>query len=81
MKVLAQWAMASRKQATVAAAICLALPMLFWLGSALLVLVVLRHGQREGMLVGLWALLPAIAWFAVGDFTPFLPLWVLLCWR
>ncbi len=71
MKVLAQWAMASRKQATVAAAICLALPMLFWLGSALLALVVLRHGQREGMLVGLWALLPAIAWFAVGDFTPF----------
>lgn len=71
MKVLAQWAMASRKQATVAAALCLALPMLFWLGSALLALVVLRHGQREGMLVGLWALLPSIAWFAVGDFTPF----------
>lgn len=70
MKALAQWAMSGRWQATVAAGLCLALPLLFWIGAALLALVILRQGWREGSSVVLWALLPAIAWFAMGDPTP-----------
>ena len=72
MKALAQWAMNGQRQATLAAAICLALPMLFWLGAALLALVILRQGFREGNSVVMWALLPAIAWLAAGDPTPLL---------
>lgn len=72
MKALAQWAMSGRWQATVAAGLCLALPLLFWIGAALLALVILRQGWREGSQVVLWALLPAIAWLAIGDPTPLL---------
>lgn len=70
MRVLAQWAMNSRKQAIFAAMLCFALPLLFWLGSAILALVVLRQGWREGGWAVLWAVLPCIAWFALGEPTP-----------
>lgn len=72
MKALAQWAMKGRWQATVAAAGCFAIPLLFWLGAAVVALVILRHGLREGGKVVLWSLLPAIAWLAMGDPTPLL---------
>lgn len=67
---LAQWAMRSRKQAILAALICLATPLLFWLGAAILALCVLRQGLEGSRLVVMWASLPAIAWFAVGDPLP-----------
>lgn len=70
MKALAQWAMKGRWQATAAAAGCLAVPLLFWTGAAVLALVILRHGFRESGQVVLWSLLPAIAWSAAGDTLP-----------
>jgi len=72
MKALAQWAMKGRWQATVAATLCLAIPVLFWLGAAIQALVLLRHGLSQGGRVVLWSLLPAVAWAAAGDPTPIL---------
>jgi len=72
MKKLAQWAMSGRWQATVAAGACLAFPLLFWLGAALLALVILRYGWQQAGQVVLWALLPGITWLAMGDPTPLL---------
>lgn len=72
MKALAQWAMKGRWQATVAATLCLAIPILFWLGAAIQALVLLRHGLSQGGRVVLWSLLPAVAWAAAGDPTPIL---------
>ena len=72
MKKLAQWAMTGRWQATVAAGACLAIPLLFWLGAAILALVILRYGWQQAAQVVLWALLPGITWLAMGDPTPLL---------
>ncbi|ASP38419.1 hypothetical protein CHH28_06915 [Bacterioplanes sanyensis] len=62
--------MTSRTQATVAAGAALAIPLLFWLGAAIVALVTLRQGAAEGSRVLMWASLPGIAWFAAGDPTP-----------
>lgn len=62
--------MQNRRQATIAASLCLAVPLLFWLGAAVLALVVLRQGLKESQPVVMWSLLPAIAWFASGDPMP-----------
>jgi hypothetical protein len=70
MTALAQWAMGSRLRVILVAALLLVIPILFWLGAALLALVILRQGCREGVRVSLWAGLPALAWFAAGDPTP-----------
>ena len=70
MLSIARWAMASRTQATVAAGAALAIPLLFWLGAAIVALVTLRHGAAEGSRVFMWASLPGIAWLAAGDPTP-----------
>lgn len=72
MKALAQWAMTGRWQATAAAGLSLAVPLLFWIGAAVLALVILRQGFRDGGRVVLWSLLPAVAWLAAGDPTPLL---------
>lgn len=70
MKALAQWAMQSRLRVTVLAFVCAALPVFFWLSAALVGLVVLRQGGRDGRAVLAWSVLPAIAWFSVGDPSP-----------
>ncbi|WP_369855399.1 hypothetical protein [Candidatus Thalassolituus haligoni] len=72
MKKLAQWAMQSRLQAILVAAIAFAIPMLFWLGAALQALVLLRQPSRDSVPVVLWSSLPALAWLAAGDPTPVL---------
>lgn len=72
MTNLAQWAMNSRKQALLAAIICLTIPFLFWIGAALLSLYLLRQGFTDSRFVIMWAILPALAWFAVGDPLPLL---------
>src|SRR5690554_8217807 len=48
----------------------MATPLLFWIGAALVGLVILRHGWRDGRSVLIWAVLPAIAWASIGDPTP-----------
>ena len=62
--------MSSRKQAIIAATLCLTIPMMFWLGAAVLALVVLRQSWEDARAVVLWSLLPAIAWFSIGDPLP-----------
>src|SRR5690554_6369069 len=70
MKAFAQWAMQSRLRATATAFVCMATPLLFWLGAALVGLVILRQGWRGGRNVLAWAVLPAIAWVSIGAPTP-----------
>lgn len=69
MKAFAQWAMESRLRITATAFVCMAFPLLFWLGSALIGLVILRQGWRDARSIFFWAVLPAVAWAFVGEFS------------
>lgn len=66
MKGLAAFVMRGRVQASGAAAIASALPLVSWIGAAIVALIVLRQGLKEGALVSLWAALPLIVAFQVG---------------
>ena len=60
--------MRGRPQAVGAAVVTTALPLLNWLGTAIVSLVILRKGLSEGMLVLAFAILPlAVASYFVGD--------------
>ncbi|MFL0807452.1 MAG: hypothetical protein K6L60_09205 [Oceanobacter sp.] len=72
MNNLARWSMQSRMNATLAISACFAIPLLFWIGAALVALVLMRQGWKESAQVVLWSALPAIGWFAAGDPTPLL---------
>jgi hypothetical protein len=54
-------------QAGGVAAVTTAVPLLFWIGAAVVGLVVLRLGLRQGLNIGLWALLPALGWALYGQ--------------
>lgn len=73
-KALARWAMAERRNAIIAIAATLAIPLLFWLGAAIAALSILRHGFKEASQVVLWGALPSVAWLAMGDSTPLITL-------
>jgi hypothetical protein len=75
MRGLAQYAMSGRRQAIIAAFVCGLIPLLNMLTPAILALVLLRHGQRETVLVTAWAALPLVGWALMGDITPL----ILLC--
>jgi hypothetical protein len=70
MRALAQYAMNGRRQAIVAAMLVGIIPMVNLLSPALIGLVCLRHGPREALLVGAWAVLPLLGWASAGDITP-----------
>lgn len=72
MNNLARWAMQNGRNATLASAICFAVPLLFWAGAALWALVLMRQGWKEGLYVILWSAIPAMGWFYAGDPTPLL---------
>ncbi len=73
MRALAEYAMRGYPQAALAVVLTTALPFLFWIGAALVALVTLRRGWRDGILVGVWALAPALAWFlGLNDSSPLL---------
>ena len=74
MRKLAQYAMRGNKQATMVAVLFAIIPVLFWISAALVALVILRKGYRDGAQVFMWSLLPAIAWWSNGDPTPTLTL-------
>lgn len=74
MRKLAQYAMRGNKQATMVAVLFAIIPVLFWISAALVALVILRKGYRDGAQVFIWSLLPAIAWWSNGDPTPALTL-------
>ncbi|WP_100640101.1 hypothetical protein [Marinobacter salexigens] len=66
MRALAQFVMRGPLQASGVAAVTTAIPLLFWIGAAVVGLVVLRLGISQGLNIGLWALLPALGWSVFG---------------
>lgn len=67
MRALAQYVMRGPLQAGGVAAVTTAVPLLFWIGAAVVGLVTLRLGISQGLNVGLWALLPALGWSWFGQ--------------
>ncbi|WP_111497371.1 hypothetical protein [Marinobacter bohaiensis] len=67
MRALAQFAMRGPLQASGVAAVTTAVPLLFWIGAAVVGLVILRLGISQGLNIGLWALLPALGWSWLGN--------------
>lgn len=67
MRALAQYVMRGPLQAGGVAAVTTAVPLLFWIGAAVVGLVILRLGISQGLNVGLWALLPALGWSWFGQ--------------
>ena len=68
MRRLAELVMRGPRQATALAVLFACAPMLFWFSAAIISLVILRQGMNQGVKVLAWALLPAIAWAAMGQF-------------
>lgn len=67
---LANWVMIKRSNAILVVALSSIIPMMFWLGAAVLGLVVLRKGVKDGIPVIAWGGLPAIVLWAIqGDAT------------
>lgn len=66
MRALAQFVMRGPLQASGVAAVTTAIPLLFWIGAAVVGLVILRLGITQGLTIGLWALLPALGWGVFG---------------
>lgn len=60
MRGVAEYAMLGRKQAIIIVLLCGFIPLLYFVSAAIVALVNLRKGWREGWVVLLWALLPAI---------------------
>jgi len=67
MRALAQYVMRGPLQAGGVAAVTTAVPLLFWIGAAVIGLVILRLGIRQGLNTGLWALFPALGWASYGQ--------------
>ncbi|MFW9606270.1 MAG: hypothetical protein ACMV0I_06945 [Pseudomonas sp.] len=70
MQALAKFVMSGRKQATLTVAIAMALPMFFWVGAAVVALVMLRRGAGDASNVIALGALPAVLWFFFGDPQP-----------
>lgn len=64
--------MAGRRQAILAAMLLGILPLVNSLSAPIVALVGLRHGPKEALKVGVWAVLPALAWAVAGDVLPLL---------
>jgi hypothetical protein len=67
MRAMADFIMRGRMQATLVVAGCAALPLLFWLSAAAGCLVLLRRGLSDASGVLVWALLPGLVWWYLGD--------------
>ncbi|HKK55296.1 hypothetical protein [Marinobacter sp.] len=67
MRALAQFVMRGPLQAGGVAVVTTAIPLLFWIGAAVIGLVILRLGISQGLNIGLWALLPALGWAWLGQ--------------
>lgn len=70
MRGLAEYAMQGRRQAATVAVLFGLIPVLNLLSGAVVALVTLRKGPQEGLLIMMWALLPAGAQWLIGDTTP-----------
>lgn len=67
MRALAEFVMRGPLQAAGVAVLTMAIPLLFWIGAAVIGLVILRLGLRQGVNIGIWASLPGLGWAFVGD--------------
>ena len=68
MRAIAEFVMRGRPHAVGATLISTSLPLLNWLGSAIVGLVILRKGPVEGLMVLMWALMPlGITLYLIGD--------------
>ena len=67
MRALAEFIMRGRMQATLVVVGSAALPLLFWLSAAAGSLVLLRRGMNDAFGILIWALLPAVTWWVLGD--------------
>ena len=77
MRALAEFVMRGRPQAMGAALVCSILPLLNWLGAAIVSLVILRKGAAEGFLVLLWAGLPLmVGLYLAGGVNPTPLIWL-----
>lgn len=75
MNALAKWVMKKRLNAIIGVMLFTLIPMMFWLAAAILGLVVLRKGVKEGIPVLAWGCLPALVlWTLQGDATALLVL-------
>ena len=75
MRALAELVMRGRRYAIGASMVGASIPLLNWLSTAIVSLVVLRKGAVEGLIVLLWAVLPlGIAVYFVGDPMPVIAL-------
>lgn len=63
MRDLAAFVMRGPTQAAIVATVCTLIPMMFWLGAAVVGLVTLRQGLNQGLAVWIWAIIPAIGWW------------------
>lgn len=70
LRGLAEYSMSGRRQAATVALLFGLIPMLNLLSGAVVALVTLRKGWQEGLLVLLWALLPAGLQWMLGDSSP-----------
>jgi hypothetical protein len=82
MRALAEFAMRGRREAVLLAMAGAMIPMFFWVGAAVIGLVTLRRGARDGLVVLLWASLPALVLAWLGQVLPLAALAVtaLLAW-
>jgi hypothetical protein len=67
MRALAEFIMRGRMQATLTVVGSAALPLLFWLSAAAGGLVLLRRGMHDAFPIVIWAVLPALVWWFLGD--------------
>lgn len=63
MRDLAAFVMRGPKQASIVALVCTLIPMMFWMGAAVIALVTLRQGLAQGLAVLVWAIIPALGWW------------------
>jgi|AntDeeMinimDraft_6_1070357.scaffolds.fasta_scaffold03557_4 hypothetical protein len=66
MQRLAEFVLRGPVYAAGVAVIAMAVPFLFWISAAVVGLVTLRLGLRQGLSIGIWALLPGAAWLLWG---------------
>lgn len=67
MRALAEYVMRGRRNAAMAIMLFGFIPFVSWLSPSIVALVALRKGISEGVLMALWALLPAIYFWREGD--------------
>jgi len=63
MHELVKYVMRGPKQAIILASISVLIPMMFWFGAATIALITLRQGFRQGLVVFIWTVIPALGWW------------------